>query len=258
MEIVYSMVMILTGGGLLYFGLKKYNTSLAISIFIPGLYGLVITKLIEIYPEYSLGGLIGITLITLFLARPITYLMAWTLVLGTLIYLIQIAGIYESVRGPFAIVLLIIAAVVVWFIRTHLRALIIGFIGGLSLGLGTLSFVLGILLSGNSNDFLIRIFTGGTTPESVSQSAFLVTILPMLWILACTIGGIVFQYLYIIPRQNLTSTETPSKEDVIKNDDSDPKDQSSKSEETPTKIDDKESYDPDPKDQSSKSDKEKT
>ena len=68
---VYNILTIVIGAGLLYYGLKWYGTSLAISFFVPTFLMLDKFKIIEQYPTYALGGLIGVALLIFFLARPL-------------------------------------------------------------------------------------------------------------------------------------------------------------------------------------------
>ena len=79
-----------------------------------------------------------------------------------------------------------IGIAIVWFIRTHLRAVNIGLAGGSSIALGSSFFIFDLWISDMHPSF------------------------PMFWILAWMTAGVVFQYLYIIPRQKIPSGETSS------------------------------------------------
>ena len=140
---VYNILTIVIGAGLLYYGLKWYGTSLAISFFVPTFLMLAKFKIIEQYPAYALGGLIGVALLIFFLARPLTYFVAWLFVCGAQIGLIGAIGFnIEEIPGTiYGWIILGIGIVVVWFIRTQLRAVNIGLAGGSSIALGTSFFI---------------------------------------------------------------------------------------------------------------------
>ena len=196
------------GAGLLYFGLKWYGTSLSISFFVPSFLMLDKFKIIEQYPTYALGGLIGVALLIFFLARPLTYFVAWLFVCAAQIGLIHAIGFIEEIKGTiFSWIILGIGIVVVWFIRTHLRAVNIGLAGGSSIALGTSFFIFDLWISSN---FEMHPF------------------FPMFWILAWMTAGVVFQYLYIIPRQKIPSGETSSKANDETNVSTSPSDSSPK------------------------------
>ena len=188
---VYSILTIVIGAGLLYYGLKWYGTSLAISFFVPSFLMLDKFRIIEQYPTYALGGLIGVALLIFFLARPLTYFVAWLFVCGAQIGLIGAIGFnIEEIPGTiYGWIILGIGIVVVWFIRTQLRAVNIGLAGGSSIALGTSFFIFDLWISRN-----------------YEMHPFF----PMFWILAWMAAGVVFQYLYIIPRQKIPSGETSS------------------------------------------------
>ena len=59
----FSILTIVIGFGLLYFGLKWYGTSLSISFFVPCFMALNMLGLIDMYPIYTLGPLIGISIL---------------------------------------------------------------------------------------------------------------------------------------------------------------------------------------------------
>ena len=185
---VYSILTIVIGAGLLYFGLKWYGTSLAISFFVPSFLMLDKFGIIEEYPTYALGGLIVVALLIFFLARPLTYFVAWIFVCAAQIGLIQAIGFnIEEIRGTiYSWIILGIGIAIVWFIRTHLRAVNIGLAGGSSIALGSSFFIFDLWISDMHPSF------------------------PMFWILAWMTAGVVFQYLYIIPRQKIPSGETSS------------------------------------------------
>ena len=185
---VYNILTIVIGAGLLYYGLKWYGTSLAISFFVPSFLMLDKFRIIDQYPAYTFGGLIGVALLIFFLARPLTYFVAWLFVCGAQIGLINAIGFnIEEIPGTiYGWIILGIGIVVVWFIRTQLRAVNIGLAGGTSISLGTSFFIFDLWIR-NLDPFF-----------------------PMFWILAWMTAGVVFQYLYIIPRQKITSGETSS------------------------------------------------
>ena len=188
---VYNILTIVIGAGLLYYGLKWYGTSLAISFFVPTFLMLAKFKIIEQYPTYALGGLIGVALLIFFLARPLTYFVAWLFVCGAQIGLINAIGFnIEEIPGTiYGWIILGIGIVVVWFIRTQLRAVNIGLAGGSSIALGTSFFIFDLWISRNYD---------------------MHPFFPMFWLLAWMTAGVVFQYLYIIPRQKIPSGETSS------------------------------------------------
>mgnify|MGYP000208582743 CR=1 FL=1 len=91
-----------------------------------------------------------------------------------------------------SITFLAISIIFVWIIRVHLRAVNIGLAGGASISMGTLFF-----LFPNFLDMIKGYSTEETTMATI--------LFPMLWMVAWMIGGIVFQFLYRIPKKEKIS-----------------------------------------------------
>jgi len=217
----FSILTIVIGFGLLYFGLKWYGTSLSISFFVPGFMGLNMFGFIDMYPIYTLGPLIGISILIFIFSRPLTYLVAWFFVLAAscapIFSIFQWIGV--DVPNIVAYGCLAISIIVVWFIRTHLRAVNIGLAGGASISMGTLFFLF--------PEFLDMI-KGFSTEETTMAT----TLFPMLWMVAWMIGGLVFQFLYRIPKKEKISDEPPSNLNVDVNVSTSPSDSSPKTDDS--------------------------
>ena len=189
MFLYFSILTIVIGFGLLYFGLKWYGTSLSISFFVPGFMGLNMFGFIDLYPIYKLGPIIGISIFIFFFSRPLTYLVSWIFIFGVLSLLLFSITNLIGIESPLfiALVCLAISIIFVWIIRVHLRAVNIGLAGGASISMGTLFF-----LFPNFLDMIKGFSTEETTMATI--------LFPMLWMVAWMIGGIVFQFLYRIPK----------------------------------------------------------
>lgn len=173
----FSILSMLLGAGLLYFGLKWYGTSLALAFFIPIFMVLAQLGWLGTIPLIILLVVSGV--IFLF-ARPLTYFVSWGLIASVVILLFLLVGIKPGANVFFSVIPQLSAAVIVWFIRTHLRALNIGMAGGSSIALGINSFVF-----------------GNIKLQNFTESIFGMGIIILLFM----VGGVVFQYLYVIPRQ---------------------------------------------------------
>ena len=248
----FSILTIVIGFGLLYFGLKWYGTSLSISFFVPGFMGLNMFGFIDLYPIYTLGIITGISILILIFSRPLTYLVAWIFIFGVLSLLLFSIINWIGIETPLFIawVCLAISIILVWIIRTHLRAVNIGLAGGASISMGTLFFLFPNFLD------MIKGFS------TVETSSTMATLFPMLWMVAWMIGGIVFQFLYIIPKKKI-SDEPPSNVNVEVNVSTSPSDSSPKPDDSKvlsgdhSPSDDEKSEDTDiSQDESDKEDKE--
>ena len=209
----FSILTIVIGAGLLFFGIKWYGNSLSISFLVPSFMVLNMFGFIDLFPTYILGGIIGISIFIFFFSRPLTYLVAWvfiaTFIIGLPLSIISALGLPLSVIQSIgdAILLFIfgvcftVSIVVVWFIRTHLRAVNIGLAGGACISMGTLYFLF--------PSFLEMIKGVPTEETSIAKVLF-----PSLWMIAWLIGGIVFQFLYKIPRKEKISDKPPSNVNV--------------------------------------------
>jgi hypothetical protein len=227
----FSILTTAIGAGLLYFGLKWYGTSLSISFFVPSFMILNMFGLIDRYPTYTLGPLIGISILILFFSRPLTYLIGWFFIFGSLclpmLYIIE--WIYE-INKLIVGVYFAISIIVVWFIRTHLRAINIGLAGGACISMGTLIFLF---------PNFVEIIIGLPTQEILKEeTSIAIGMFPMLWMVAWMIGGIVFQFLYIIPRKEKISDEPPSNVNVEVNVSTSPSDSSPKPDDSKVLSDD--------------------
>lgn len=191
---IYSILAILIGAGLLYFGLKWYGTSLAVSFFVPIF---MLLTMIDYLTGTALIILIVVSAFILFLSRPLTYFVAWVYISVSLLSLISIIGIEN---GVIQLISMILAIVIVRYIKTHLRAVIIGISGGLCIALGLSTFIFGGISS-----------FAGLQESNVGLG--ILTLLSM-------IGGIAFQYLYIIPNQDKNPDEEPTSEPVDSDEDS--------------------------------------
>jgi|TARA_B100001971_G_C18034722_1_gene454416 hypothetical protein len=182
---IFSILAIAIGAGLLYFGLKWYGTSLAIGFFVPVF---MFLAMFDFLSTTSAIVLLVLTTLIFFLSRPLTYFVAFGFIGGILVLLLSLLGIEPGSSGALSSIPVILGIVAVWFIRTHLRALNIGIAGGWSMALGLNTFFFGSFQSF----------------EDLQASIVGFTILTLLFM----IGGVLFQYLYIIPRQEITPEET--------------------------------------------------
>lgn len=184
---LYCIVLILTGCGLGYYGLKKFNIAMALSFVIPALMAL------------GMIGLLGSTsiLITLFLgamififAKPFSYITAYfysAFILAMFVILIFgqfIEELPEIIKIVLRFVILVPPIVFIFMFRRHVKAIIIGISSGFSIGLG----LAGIITP--------QIFLAGISFQSL-DTMMTALFVPFIMMLAAMIGGVLFQYLYI-------------------------------------------------------------
>lgn len=176
------MMLILTGAGLAWLGLKNYRLSLALSFGIPSLISSFIVM--SSFPSLEqsktaiMVTILVITLLIYFLATIVTYFNAFCYIAGFLSFVLLTVNVEPIV--PLTLILFLFSAVVVFVIRKHLKPILIGLSSGFSIGFGAAAIILpGVFKSGNFMD----------------ASTF-----PAILTLIGMVGGVVFQYQYIIKK----------------------------------------------------------
>ncbi len=184
---LYCIVLIITGCLLGYFGLKKFNLSMALSFTVPVLMGL------------GMVGFLGLTsfLVTVFLgavifalAKPFSYITAY--MYSAFFIAIFIAIIFgklftelpELILLVVRLIIFVAPIILIYMFRRHVKAIVIGISSGVSLGLG----LAGIISS--------QVFLAGQAFGSVDMMMTSLFV-PFMVMFAAMIGGVAFQYLYI-------------------------------------------------------------
>jgi len=150
---IYSILIIVSGVLLGFFGPIKYNISFASSYFLSAM----ATYFIFTYqiPDQSLKWVLIINLIIalgiFIFSKVFTYLVAWGVIAGPMLFI----ALKISAGGPNPILglfVLILPAVIVYLVRKILRKITLGVFSGLSVGVGLSSIILTVFFK--SGDFL--------------------------------------------------------------------------------------------------------
>lgn len=182
---IYAIISIIWGLGVLYYGLKWFNTSLAFSYLISSLvlfsmltpYGGALGVEIEV-----LGFILMFTIAILIFGRFYAYLGGVAMLWGSMYWIWYLLISQSIVTKPWLILgMNVISWILVVIFRRFLKTVVIGFHGGLAIGVGLSVFVFSNInsLSGLSN--------------SIKGFGLLQVVL--------IVGGIALQYLYVIPNK---------------------------------------------------------
>lgn len=132
---VLAIISILAGAAFLYYGIKYYASALALSILIPGIV-LILKFSGDSFPTTPIIIIVSISIIVFLFSKPLTYLVAWMLVTGSLGYMGFQIGLDISTFWAFLFTAL--GIVVVFVTRRVIKGIIMGVGGGLSIYLGML------------------------------------------------------------------------------------------------------------------------
>lgn len=184
MYYLYCIILIITGLGVAFFGLKKFSISLAVSIAIPST--TILLMLMDTFPslnEYFVKILIGILVITVLIfvfAKITTYFFSWLFIMLLFISAFKLLGI-ESGSLP-GFISLIGSIAIIYFIRNYLKAVIIGISSGNSIGFGIVGLI----------------FTSMIHEGEFYNS---ITILLILYVFIA--GGILYQFIYKFDKSDI-------------------------------------------------------
>jgi hypothetical protein len=196
MYYVFCLILILTAVGMAYYGMKYFGFSLATSFAVPLL---ALPCMLEWYSITYWIIICSFAAIIFFFSTPLTYLTAWFWVLCSCILSVCIVFAMlgldsnnETVKYALKIcayIILVASIVITVIIRRHLKAVIIGISSGFCLGLGASGLISGALIHSIQAGF-----------ASSSSVVFDAITLPFILIFVATIGGILFQYLYMMKK----------------------------------------------------------
>ena len=93
MGLILSILSILVGAGLLYYGVKYYATSLSLAVFIPGL---IIFQYFGLLYQTPIIILSVVSLIVFIFSKPLSYFVAGGLVVAPLVLIGENLGINNS------------------------------------------------------------------------------------------------------------------------------------------------------------------
>ncbi len=190
---MYCILLILTGAGLAWFGLKKFNISLAASFAIPSL--AITMMMVDAVPILKEGlttwllSLVVITVLILLFAKFFSYVTAWWYIALIVASILVLVGMEAG--NTTSLIILIVPTVILILIRKQIKAIVIGVSSGYAIGFGISGIVFATL------------FMNGQILDSFTAPAVIM--------IACVIGGLGFQFMYVLKNVN----RSPEKEQIV-------------------------------------------
>lgn len=175
------------GVGLAWFGLRYYSIGLAGAVAASSIYSALATG-----PVLTIL-IVGVVfaLLTYFLSTPLTYLWSFGFV-QLFTFLVTAIAVGKEYAGTALLVSLGIALVTTILLRKQLKAILVGLFSGSLVGIGAATLVFFVFVTGSAASIVTF------NPILIISMLTGALLAPFLTYLAVTIGGVVFQYQYIL------------------------------------------------------------